>query len=83
MTFQEHTMLKLTPPQNRLIRRLIAQPDGIDVRTCHDMTLTGLVRRGLVTIEGGQVRLTAPTRQIRNGTGVRTVLALDAVEVAP
>jgi hypothetical protein len=70
---------KPTPPQNALIRRLIDNPGGIDVRTCHDMTLTGLVRRGLVTVEHGRVRLTTPKKQIRNGT--RTVLDLDAVEV--
>jgi hypothetical protein len=70
---------KLTPPQAALVRQLISRPAGLPIADCHDMTLTGLVRRGLVAIDDGQVRLTAPTRRIRNGHGTRLVLDIDAI----
>lgn len=74
-------MLDLTPQQNALAKKLIkAGPRGVLLADCHEMTVDALLRRGLVRLDNRRVILTAPTKKVRTGAAVRTVLDLEAVQ---
>lgn len=69
-------MLKLTPAQNSIVKRLLAdaltdQPTGIEVRPLDQRTVDGLLRRGIATVRAGQLVLTAPTRTVWTSSGAR------------
>lgn len=73
-------MLKTTPAQARLLKRLIkAGPKGLHLPDVHEQTLDALMRRGLAGVDNGRAVLTAPTKQVRHGATVKTVVDLDAV----
>lgn len=73
-------MLKTTPAQARLLKRLIkAGPKGLNLPDVHEQTMDGLMRRGLAGVHDGRAVLIAPTKQVRTGATVKTVVDFDAV----
>lgn len=70
---RQPSTVKLTPAQNALANRLIRGPVPID--DCHAMTLEGLMRRRIATVQNGHAVLIARTRTV-GGATPRTVLDL-------
>lgn len=70
--------MKLSPAQNALARRLIkAGNRGIDRDDMHDGTMRALLAAGIARYDTGRIILAAPTKQVRTGMTLRTVLDLD------